>query len=69
MGRTDQVGVLGGPIQSGVSLGAWKDKLMEPPERLREAYVAVSQGWPRTPANGRHVNAPAHAPTGFAAGN
>ena len=69
VGMTDQVGMLRGLIQSGFSLGEWKDKLMESPERLREAYVAVSQGWPRTPANGRHVNAPAHAPTGFAAGN
>jgi hypothetical protein len=44
VGLTDHVGMLRGLIQTGFRLGAWKDKLMESPERLREAYLAVAQG-------------------------
>lgn len=38
-GRTDMVGVLRGLIQSKVSLGPWKNALMEDPHRIAEAYV------------------------------
>jgi NAD(P)H-nitrite reductase large subunit len=55
VGMTDHVGMLRGLIQTGFSLGVWKERLMENPERLREAYVAVSQG---TASRGSHVNAP-----------
>ncbi|MHA1598558.1 MAG: NAD(P)/FAD-dependent oxidoreductase [Alphaproteobacteria bacterium] len=39
LGRTDQVGVLRGLIQSRIHLGGWKDKLMADPSRFVEAYV------------------------------
>ncbi len=55
VGLTDHVGMLRGLIQTGLHLGVWKERLMESPERLREAYVEVSQG---TAARGAHVNAP-----------
>ncbi len=44
VGLTDHVGMLRGLIQTGFRLGPWKDKLMQSPERLREAYLAVAQG-------------------------
>ena len=40
LGRTEHVGVLRGLIQSGVSLGEWKDKLKQDPQRIMDAYVA-----------------------------
>jgi NAD(P)H-nitrite reductase large subunit len=43
IGLTDHVGVLRGLIQSGVSLGPWKDHLMADPLRLTEAYLASAQ--------------------------
>ncbi|MDX9861410.1 MAG: FAD-dependent oxidoreductase [Rhodospirillales bacterium] len=43
LGRTDQIGVLRGLIQSRVRLGAWKARLMEDPQRISEAYVACTQ--------------------------
>ncbi len=46
VGMTDHVGMLRGLIQTGFSLGEWRDKLLESPERLREAYVAVAQSAP-----------------------
>ncbi len=46
VGLTDHVGMLRGLIQSGLALGAWKARLKAAPERLPEAYVAVSQGTP-----------------------
>ncbi len=52
VGLTDHVGILRGLIQTQLSLGDWKDLLIESPERLREAYVAISH------------NAPTHGPTG-----
>ncbi len=39
IGRTDQIGVLRGLIQTPVKLGHWKDKLMADPNRIVEAYV------------------------------
>lgn len=44
LGRTDQIGVLRGLIQSRVKLGPWKDKLKKDPSRIAEAYVACTQG-------------------------
>ena len=44
LGRTDQIGVLRGLIQTRVRLGAWKDKLKKDPSRIAEAYVACTQG-------------------------
>jgi len=44
LGRTDQIGVLRGLIQSRIKLGPWKDKLKADPSRIAEAYVACSQG-------------------------
>lgn len=44
VGLTEHVGMLRGLIQTGLRLGAWKDKLMKSPERLAEAYVATAQG-------------------------
>lgn len=43
LGRTDQIGMLRGLIQSRVRLGDWKAKLMEDPQRISEAYVASTQ--------------------------
>ncbi len=40
LGRTDQIGMLRGLIQSRVRLGEWKARLMEDPQRISEAYVA-----------------------------
>lgn len=68
VGMTDHVGMLRGLIQSGFRLGAWKERLMAEPERLREAYVSVAQGWPRTVPGGRVTNAPSQAPSGHMGG-
>jgi NADPH-dependent 2,4-dienoyl-CoA reductase/sulfur reductase-like enzyme len=46
VGVTDHIGMLRGLIQTGLPLGVWKERLMEAPERLPEAYVAVAQGGP-----------------------
>lgn len=43
LGRTDQIGVLRGLIQSKVRLGAWKRRLAADPQRIAEAYVACTQ--------------------------
>ncbi len=43
LGRTDHIGVLRGLIQSRISLGSWKDKLMKDPTRVMEAYLASTQ--------------------------
>lgn len=58
VGLTDHVGMLRGLIQTGFRLGGWKEKLMASPERLREAYVAVSQGVGGHGPLAPHVNAP-----------
>ncbi len=44
IGRTDQIGVLRGLIQSRVKLGAWKNTLKQDPSRIAEAYVACLHG-------------------------
>jgi len=43
LGRTDHIGVLRGLIQTEVSLGTWKDKLMADPHLIADAYVACTQ--------------------------
>jgi len=43
LGHTDHVGVLRGLIQTGTHLGAWKQRLMEDPTRVMEAYLAATQ--------------------------
>jgi NAD(P)H-nitrite reductase large subunit len=44
LGRTEHVGVLRGLIQTPVHLGEWKDKLMEDPNLIMEAYLAKAGG-------------------------
>jgi len=44
LGMTQHVGVIRGLIQTQASLGEWKDRLMENPTRLSEAYLAGAQG-------------------------
>lgn len=43
LGRTDQIGIFRGLIQSRVKLGKWKEKLKQDPSRIAEAYVACTQ--------------------------
>ena len=43
LGRTDHVGVIRGLIQTRISLGPWKKKLIADPHRILEAYIACSQ--------------------------
>jgi len=43
LGMTQHVGVMRGLIQTGAHLGDWKDKLMEEPNRISEAYLASAQ--------------------------
>ncbi len=58
VGLTDHVGMLRGLIQTGFDLGEWRDTLIESPERLREAYVAVAQSPPSHGPTGPHINTP-----------
>ena len=44
LGLTSHVGVIRGLIQTGVKLGHWKDRLMEDPNRVMEAYLACTHG-------------------------
>lgn len=43
LGRTDQIGCIRGLIQAGKPLGKWKERLMQDPNRIADAYVARSQ--------------------------
>lgn len=43
LGMTQHVGCMRGLIQTGAHLGKWKDKLVEQPSRLPEAYLASAQ--------------------------
>ena len=43
LGLTEHVGVLRGLIQSKTRLGDWKQKLMDNPNRIMEAYLASTQ--------------------------
>ena len=40
IGLTQHVGVLRGLIQGRVRLGVWKQKLLQDPSRVMEAYLA-----------------------------
>ncbi len=40
LGRTDHMGVLRGLIQNRTPLGLWKERLIDDPHRIMEAYVA-----------------------------
>jgi NAD(P)H-nitrite reductase large subunit len=42
LGLTQHVGVLRGLIQGKVPLGKWKDKLLQDPTRIMEAYLACN---------------------------
>lgn len=44
IGLTDHVGVLRGLIQGRVRLGEWKERLLDDPTRIMEAYLACGQG-------------------------
>ena len=44
LGLTQHVGVIRGLIQTQLRLGGWKDRLLENPLQLMEAYVAVAHG-------------------------
>ena len=43
VGWTEHVGVMRGLVEGQVRLGAWKDKLLEDPTLLMEAYLACAQ--------------------------
>jgi len=43
LGLTQHVGVLRGLIQTKTRLGVWKDRLLEDPTRIMEAYLASTQ--------------------------
>ena len=43
VGKTQHIGVLRGLIESRVDLGKWKDRLMEDPTAIMEAYMASTQ--------------------------
>jgi len=48
LGLTEHVGVMRGLVERGVRLGQWKDRLLQDPTRLTEAYLAAAQaqeGW------------------------
>jgi NAD(P)H-nitrite reductase large subunit len=61
VGITEHVGMLRGLIQTGFRLGAWKERLMQAPERVREAYVSVAQGVVHAGPVGPRVKVPAAA--------
>ncbi|MCG8510221.1 MAG: FAD-dependent oxidoreductase, partial [Rhodospirillales bacterium] len=42
LGRTDHIGTLRGLIQSRIKLGDWRQKLLDDPNRISEAYVACT---------------------------
>ncbi|WP_372659677.1 NAD(P)/FAD-dependent oxidoreductase [Hydrogenophaga sp.] len=44
VGWTEHVGVMRGLVEGQVRLGDWKDRLMEDPTRLMDAYLASAQG-------------------------
>ena len=59
VGLTEHVGMLRGLIQSDLPLGLWKDRLIESPTRLAEAYVAIVQKGPNAGYTGPKVALPA----------
>ena len=58
IGMTENIGMLRGLIQTGLSLGPWKERLLEAPERLPEAYVATAQGTPSHGPSGPKIALP-----------
>ncbi|MEZ5644051.1 MAG: FAD-dependent oxidoreductase [Burkholderiaceae bacterium] len=44
VGWTDHVGVMRGLVEGQVRLGEWKDRLLDDPTRLMDAYLAAAQG-------------------------
>ncbi len=44
LGMTQHIGIIRGLIQGRFGLGKWKDRLMENPLQLMEAYLAATQG-------------------------
>ena len=44
LGMTQHIGVLRGLVQGRFDLGEWKDRLMENPLLVMEAYLAATQG-------------------------
>ena len=62
VGMTDHVGVLRGLIQTGLPLGVWHRRLMQNPDRVRDAYVAITQAPPAAGANGPNVKPPVQSP-------
>ncbi|MBO68306.1 MAG: FAD-dependent oxidoreductase [Acidiferrobacteraceae bacterium] len=44
LGLTEHIGVIRGLIQTRLRLGVWKERLMDNPLQLMEAYVAVAHG-------------------------
>ena len=44
VGWTEHVGVMRGLVEGQVRLGEWKDKLIQDPTKLMEAYLACAQG-------------------------
>lgn len=59
VGMTEHIGMLRGLIQTHLHLGPWKDKLIESPGRVAEAYVAVMQQRPIAGYTGPAVALPA----------
>ncbi|MGB0905029.1 MAG: NAD(P)/FAD-dependent oxidoreductase, partial [Mangrovicoccus sp.] len=59
VGVTDHIGMMRGLIQTGLPLGSWKQKLMDSPARLPEAYVATMQKAPSYGPAGPKVAVPA----------
>ena len=56
IGWTEHVGVMRGLVEGRVRLGEWKQKLIEDPTRLTEAYIARGQAqsqWAQTHARAR----------------
>jgi hypothetical protein len=43
VGKTQHIGVLRGLIESRIHLGDWKDRLLQDPTRIMEAYLASTQ--------------------------
>ena len=44
LGYSQHLGVLQGLIRAGAPLGAWKQRLLDDPTRLMEAYLGSVQG-------------------------
>jgi NADPH-dependent 2,4-dienoyl-CoA reductase/sulfur reductase-like enzyme len=44
VGRTDQMGIMRGLIQTPVNLASWKERLMDDPNRIVEAYIDCIRG-------------------------